>query len=121
MSIKSDVQELESIRSELKNLTSRRKNLKDKEKLVENRIQEYLKAKNQPGVKHQGIAVTIEEKEVSGPKNSKQRDSDAIAVIAKYVNKSPEKVLEEIMEARKGASIFKSKLKMKKFKEQSQV
>ena len=73
------------------------------------------------GISQVAKAEPIEEKEVSGPKNSKQRDSDAIAVIAKYVNKSPEKVLEEIMEARKGASIFKSKLKMKKFKEQSQV
>ena len=116
MSIKADVQELESIRSELKVLASRRKTLKEKEHTVELRIQQFLKSKNQPGVKHQGVAITIEEKEVPGPKNNKQRKEDAIAVISRFIDKSPEKIYEEIMNARKGEIITKSKLKMKKLK-----
>lgn len=122
MSIKADVQELESIRNELKVLASRRKSLKEKEQATEARIQQFLKAKNQPGVKHQGVAITLEEKEVPGPKNNKQRKEDAVNVLSRLLNKSPggaEKIYEEIMNARKGDLITKSKLKMKKIKAQS--
>ena len=63
MSIKSDVQELESIRVEIKLINDKKRKLKEKEREVENRITEYLKLNQHPGVKHQGRAIILEQKE----------------------------------------------------------
>jgi glutamine synthetase adenylyltransferase len=117
MSIKGDVMELESIRFELKGLTDKRKKLKEKEKAVEVRISEYLKSKDQPGLKHHGTAIILEEKDQQAPKKAKDRDVDAMSVLEKYGVKDTEKVLKEIMQARKGETIVKEKLKIKKYKD----
>lgn len=116
MSIKSDVLELEAIKAEIKNLNERKKKLKEKEKLVESKIRDFLKAKEQPGVKHQGTAIILEEKERPGPKKPKERDNDAMTVLQKYGIKDTQKVLKELMEARKGETILQQSLKIKKYK-----
>lgn len=116
MSIKADVTELEAIRGEIKILNERKKKLKEKEKAVEARIAEYLRAKDQPGVKHHGTAIILEEKERPGPKKPKERDADAMTVLEKYGIQDTQKVLKEIMEARKGDSVVKESLKIKKYK-----
>ena len=116
MSIKGDVQELESIRAEIKTLNIRRKKLKEKEKIVVGRISEYLKTKDTPGVKHQGVAVILEEKETSGPKKPKDRDMDAMLVLERYGIKDTQQALADIMAARKGEKIVKPKLKVQKYK-----
>lgn len=118
MSIKSDVMELESIRAEIKSLSARRKKLKEKEKDVEARIKDYLHSKGQHGVKHHGTAIILEEKETRGPKKTKERTQDAICVLEKYGISNADQVLKEIMEARKGDPIPKSKLNIKKYKNQ---
>ena len=116
MSIKSDVTELEIIQTEIKNLNERKKKLKDRQKTIENRIAEYLKAKDQPGVKHHGTAIILEEKERPGPKKPKERDADAMSVLERYGIKDTQKVLKEIMDARKGDVIVKESVKIKKYK-----
>jgi len=116
MSIKADVTELESIRAEIKQLNIRRKKLKEKERAAEARIALYLKAKDQPGVKHRGTAVILEEKECSGPKKNKDRDLDAMHVLERYGVKDTEKVLKEILKARKGDAVMKESLKISKIK-----
>ena len=116
MSIKADVTELENIRVEIKSLNDRKKKLKEKEKVVELRIAEYLKAKDQPGVKHRGTAIIPEEKERPGPKKPKDRDNDAMQVLEKYGVQDTQKALKEILEARKGDAILKESLKIKKYK-----
>jgi hypothetical protein len=116
MSIKSDVLELESIKAEIKSLNEKRKKLKEKEKIVEKRISEFLKAKEQPGVKHQGTAIILEEKELPAPKKAKERDNDAMSVLQKYGIKDTQKVLKEVMEARKGEIVTKETLRIKKYK-----
>lgn len=116
MSIKADVSELESIRLEIKAINDKRKKLKQQEKDVEHRISQYLKAKDQPGVKHHGTAIILEEKEHSGHKKPKERDSDAMSVLEKYGIQDTQKVLNEIMKARKGQTIIKETLKIRKLK-----
>lgn len=117
MSIKSDVAELESIRTELKHINIRRKVLKEKEKQVEARISLFLKSKDQIGVKHQGMAVIIEEKEKCEPKKLKDRDTDAINVLEKHGIKDADKVFAELMQARKGDKILMEKLYVRKLKQ----
>uniref|UniRef100_A0A6C0EM10 Host-nuclease inhibitor protein n=1 Tax=viral metagenome TaxID=1070528 RepID=A0A6C0EM10_9ZZZZ len=116
MSIKSDVLELESIRAELASLNIRRKKLKEKEREAETRIQDYLRSKQQTGVKYQGTAILVEEKEKRASKSNKIRDADAKCVLERYGITEPDRVLKELMEARKGEPIPNSKLKIKKYK-----
>lgn len=117
MSIRSDVQELENIKLEIKNLNCKKKKLREREKALEISISEYLKSKETPGVKFQGTAVILEQKEIRNSKKPKQRDSEAINILEKYGIKSPEKVLTELLEARKGEKIISSKIKMKKYQQ----
>ena len=114
MSIKADVRELQSIRLELRRLTQERKELKEKEAKVEARIRDFLKAKDQPGLRDGDFSLIIEEKEVAGPKRPKERQEDSIAVLERYGVHSPEKLLEELMQARKGEVVVKEKLKVSK-------
>lgn len=116
MSIKADVTELESIRNEIKSLNERRRRLKEKGREVENRISEYLKSKDQHGLKHHGTAIILEEKERPGPKKAKERDMDAMSVLERHGVQDTEKVLSEIMKARKGETIIKETLKIRKLK-----
>jgi len=116
MSIKADVQELDRIRLELKRLSSKRKSLKQQEQIVEARISEYLKSKDLPGVKHQGTAIILEEKEKFSRKKKKEGDSDVMDVLKKHGIEDPEKVMAEMVEARKGDSVSQSKLKIQKYK-----
>lgn len=116
MSIKAYVTELEAIRVELKVLTEKRKKIKLREKALMDNIAEFLKAHNQPGVKHQGVAVILEEKEKHEPKKNKERNEDAMEVLKRYGINDTERVLKEIMEARKGPVILTESLKFKKIK-----
>lgn len=118
MSIRADVQELQAIRAELHSLAQKRKKLKEQEEKVTERIQEYIKAKELPGVKFQGTAVVMEEKEKHGNKPNKERDADAKNVLEQYGVKDSDKVLKEILEARKGDKQPVTKLKLKRIKEE---
>lgn len=115
MSIKSDVTELESIKNELKRLNLQRKELLKKCKTVEKRIFDYLKAKDQPGLKHQGTAILLEQKEVRPAKKKKDINTCAITILEKYGIKNPEKALNEIIESRKSDPVKKEKLTIKKY------
>ena len=116
MSIKADVSELEIIRGEIKVLRSRIKKLREKEKAAETRISNYLKFKQQPGVKFHGTAVILEEKEKHTAKKPKDRDNDAILVLERLGVENPAQALKDILESRKGDKISSEKLKIAKYK-----
>jgi hypothetical protein len=112
------VRELQAVRAELHVLAQKRKKLKEQEEKATNTIQEYIRAKELPGVKFQGTAVVIEEKERHGNKPNKERDADAKNVLEQYGIKDSDKVLKEILEARKGDKQPVTKLKLKRIKEE---
>ena len=114
MSIRGDVEELQSIRNEIKALSMRRKALKKREKEVISKITAFLKAKEQPGVKYQGLALLIEEKEYRPPKKKKDKEEDQIAVLEKLGVKHPNEVLKKLIEVGKQEPTIKKDLKMKK-------
>jgi hypothetical protein len=118
MSIKSYVSELESIQIEMKVLTAKKKKLTQQKKQLEKKIAEYLKSKEQAGVKYQGTAIILEQKEKPSAKKQKQKNLDAIAVLTKYGISNPNKVLEEMLNARKGETKVEQIIKIKKYKEQ---
>jgi hypothetical protein len=116
MSIKADVRELENICFELKKLTIKRKQLNELKKNVENRIREYLKSKGQPGLKDNGKAIILDKKPVREKKKPKERDATSISVLEKFGVENPEKVLKELLDARKGEQIPGDKIKLIKYK-----
>jgi hypothetical protein len=116
MSIQADVKELEYLNSEIKILRNRIKFLRDKQKIVEGRISLFLKAKEQPGVKFQGTAIILEEKEKAKHKKPKDKDADTLLVLQKLGVEDPQNALKDILAARKGETFNSSKLKVKKYK-----
>ena len=116
MSIQAQLQELKGISAELRNLNIKRKKLKEREKDIANKVSDFLKSKDQPGLKYNGEAFVVEEKETRMYKKQKDKDASAIEVLKDLNIDSPEKVLTKILEAMKGDTIVKEKLKIKKIK-----
>ncbi len=117
MSIKSYVDELESIRFEMKTLRQKLKLLRQKEGKIENEIREYLHSKQQIGVKHKGKAIILEQKEKRPLKRKQEQLEDAAMVLEKYGIKDSQKVLMEILDARKQDKVINEKINIKKYKE----
>ena len=116
MSIQSDVKELNDINMEIKRLNYRARQLRQRKKFLEENIAEFLKSKDQPGVKYHNTAIILENKEKRGYKKEKDKDVDALEVLRKHGIKYPEEVLGDLLEARKGEKIETSKLKIQKIK-----
>jgi hypothetical protein len=117
MSIRADVQELEFLNSEMKVLRRRMKFLRDKQKATEGRIAQFLKAKEQPGVKFQGTALILEEKEKAQHKRPKDKDADTITVLERLGVENPQEALKDIIAARRGETQKTERLKVKKYKQ----
>ena len=116
MSIQACVIEIKAIRLELQTLNERRKNLKNREKQLENEIKNYLKEREQPGIKHQETVIVLEEKECNAAKKAKDKEHDALEILQKYGIRDPNMVLKELNAGRKGPKVLKEKLKISKIK-----
>jgi indole-3-glycerol phosphate synthase len=118
MSIQACVIEIKAIQLELKSLNEQRKKLKNREKQLENEIKNFLKQKEQHGIKHQDTVIILEEKECKSSKGAKERENDSIRVLEKYGIRDPNGLLKELNEARHGPKVVKEKLKISKLNKQ---
>lgn len=116
MSIKTKVDELNSIKSELKSLRIRGATLRKRVKQIEDEIDEYLEIKEQPGLKYKGTAIVRETATKRRVKKKDEQRSDAIYILEKHGIDSPEKVLDEIIDSRRGSPTEQRKLKFKKIR-----
>ena len=116
MSIQGKVNELKSIQNELAVLRKRSSGLRQRAKQIEQEIKDYLDAKDQPGLKYKGIAIIRETKPKHKSKKKADQKADSIYVLEQHGIDNPEKVLEEILSARKGSPTEHTKLKFKKYK-----
>lgn len=116
MSIQGKVNELNSIKSELKSLRQRGTALRKRVKVIEDEIDEYLDSKDQPGLKYKGTAIIRETSTKRRTKKKADARADAIYVLERRGVESPEKLLDEIMEARRGSPTEQRKLKFKTIK-----
>jgi hypothetical protein len=114
MSIQGKVNELNSIKSELKSLRQRGTALRKRAKVIEDEIEEYLDSKDQPGLKYKGTAIIRETATQRRTKKKADARADAIYVLERRGVESPEKLFDEIMEARRGSPTEQRKLKFKK-------
>lgn len=115
--IQGDVLELKSLKEEVKKHLAHLKYLRQKINQTQSRIDKYLDAKNQNGVKYKGYAVYRNPKPTRRRKKKQEQQNDAISVLQKYNIDDPKGVLKEIMEARRGSPQMNRKLVLKKYKE----
>jgi hypothetical protein len=116
MSISSNVRELGNVKAEIKRLSSTLKLLRQKSKEIEHEIIHYLEAKKQPGVKFQGQAIVMEQISKRLSKKKSDRESASILVLQDHGIHDAERVLNELLEARKGSPKDVRKLRIKKLK-----
>lgn len=120
MSIQGQVDELKSIQNELASMRKKGSALRKRAKQIEEEIDAYLDAKDQPGLKYKGMAIIRETKPKRNPKKKSDQKADSINVLEQYGVEDPEKVLEEVMEARRGTPTEQRKLKFKKYKKKGE-
>ena len=122
--IKGDVRELVSINERLaqlnierKAVASKIKALKESSNRVQTRIQDYIRQKELPGIKYQGLVITLKPKLVRAPKKKKDRDADALAILRETMSEGDaERAYKRLMEARRGAPLENSEIRVEHMK-----
>lgn len=113
--IKGYINELKLLKNEIKNTHTRLRSLKDKAKNVEQHICNYLKSKNEPGVRYDGVALVLDEKEGRSRKKKQDQLKDSLDVLRRYGIPNPQRALDELLESRRGDTQFNTKLTVKKY------
>lgn len=116
MSIKTYVNELNQINIEIKRVSQHLRTLRKKSKEMETYIVDYLKMKDQPGLKYDNTAILVETKSKRVAKKKSDAEEDIIRLLEDHGIDDPRSVLQEIAEAKKGQEIEQNKIKIKKIK-----
>lgn len=117
MSIQSIVDELYAVENEIKRLNALAKPFRQRKAELHTKISEYLKAKDQPGLKHKDKAIIIEQKEVYSKKPKQEKESDIKKLLENYNIRDSEKFFQELDMAKKGEfQEIKDKIVVKKIK-----
>ena len=114
MSIKAYVDELTMINYEIKRNNASNKKLRERIKELEITITSYLQIKNQAGLKYNGQAILVENKELRTKKKKKDKYEDTITILKSFGVENPEVAYDKLEDAKKGDPIEKTKLKFKK-------
>ena len=116
MSIKTLVDELDKIQTEIKRNNATNKILRQRSTEIENNIALYLQQKNEPGLKYNGRAIIIENKEKRAQKSQKDKKTDVIELLKHLGVNEPNAAYEKIIDAQKKDPISEQKIKLKKIK-----
>lgn len=116
MSIKAYVDELRLINGEIKRNNIQNKKLRERIRELESHITSYLKSKEHSGLKYNGTAVLLENKEMRGTKKKNERYEETIAYLRSFGVQKPDEVYNNLEDIRKGEPVEKVKLKFKKIK-----
>lgn len=113
MNIKADVQELKQLNVEIKRRAAELSKLRKRAAVVEERIAVFLDSQQLPGAKYQNTSIVLEKRERRKQKPKKISEADAIEVLRSRGISNPQAVLDEILEARRGESTERRKIKIK--------
>jgi hypothetical protein len=113
MSIKNDVDELSKIQNEIKENNFKNKILRKRCQVLEDNIAEYLKSKEQTGIKYNGQAIIIENKQKKLIKSHKAKQEDVKLLFQTLGVTDPQKAYDQLQEIQKGISIPHQKLTIK--------
>lgn len=114
MSIQSYFNQLKSLQAESKRLNQLNKKVRKEINETKKTIAEYLRSKDQPGVKYQGEAIILQNKPKRVYKPKKDKDEDAIRILEKYGISNPKEALEEILDSRRGEEVEIEEIKIKR-------
>jgi hypothetical protein len=113
MSIKNYVDELSKIQDEIKQNNFKNKILRKRCQVLEDNISEYLKSKDQNGIKYNGQAIIIENKQKHLTKPRKIKQEDVKLLFQTLGVKDPQHAYDQLQEIQKGVSITHQKLTIK--------
>lgn len=114
MSLKASVEELNQIKSEIRRNNAVNKKLRNRAKELEQSIKEYLQEKNQNGLKYNGQAIIVENKEKRANKSKKDKYESAISFLQSIGVSNPEEAYSQLEDLKKGEAIEQTTLKFKK-------
>jgi vacuolar-type H+-ATPase subunit I/STV1 len=114
MSIKSYLDELENLQAEIKRNNTRNKILRQRIKELEANIRDYLEQKGQHGLKYNGNAIIVEQRERRPAKKKKDREADVLSLLESLGIEDPSYVYNKLQEIQKGEPIAEQKIKFKK-------
>lgn len=111
-----DLKELKNITTEIKRLSAETKVLKLKKKEIEERISDYLKEENQPGVKYGDIIVLSKESTRHRRLKKKEKEEKAVAVLEEMGIADAKQALTTILDSMKGETYVAESLQIKETK-----
>jgi hypothetical protein len=111
-----DLRELKNITSEIKRLNAESKVLRLKKKEIEDRISEYLREENQPGVKYGDIVVLSKESVRRKRLKKKEKEEKAVAVLEDMGVLDARNALTNILDSMKGEEYVLESLQLKETK-----
>ena len=114
MSIKQQISEMESLNLEIQNNNKRNAILRKRKKEIELEITKYLSSKGQDGLKYNGQAILVENKEKRTTKGKKQKNEDVISLLKNRGIDNPTELYESIQNAQKNSPIQYQGIKIKK-------
>lgn len=114
MSIKQYIDELSKVNSEIKQNNTRNKHLRKRITELESDIAEYLKSKDQEGLKYNGQAIIIENKEKHVAKPKKTKQTDVKLLLQQLGVENPDDAYNKLIECQKGEPVIRQKLAFKK-------
>ena len=114
MSIKAYVEELQNIQIEIKRNNMKNLEYRKRMKELEASITQYLNEKGQLGLKYQGKAIFLEQKELRPSKNKKDKEQALISFFEELGVPDPKSAYSRFQDAQKEAPIEKTTIKFKK-------
>jgi len=114
MSIKQQVNEINTLNLEIKRNNMRNKQLRTRVKQLEHEIMSYLKSKDQSGVKYNGQAIILEQTEKRPPKKKKDREQDIVEWLRNMGISDPDHAFAQLQNIQRGEPQEVNKLKFKK-------
>lgn len=115
MSLKGYVEELNQLKLEINRNNAVNKKLRIRAKELEHSIKEYLQQKNQNGLKYNGQAIIVENKEKRTNKSKKEKYESAISFLHSIGVSNPEEAYLQLEDLKKGDVIEQTTLKFKKY------
>lgn len=114
MSIKGYVDELEQIQIEIKRNNTRNRSLRQRLKELEANIADYLAQKGQHGLKYNGHAIVVEQKEKRAVKKKKEKEADTLSLFEDLGIDNPQEAYVKLQEVQKGDPVEQMQIKFKK-------
>lgn len=114
MSIKTYLDELEKLNSEIQLNSRRNRELRNRVKQVENLIKDFLNTKEQQGLKYNGKAIVLENKEMHVSRPKKEKEKEMMEYLHSLGLRDCNSVYNKLMNIQKGDVFECQKLKVKK-------